>query len=260
MEAMADPINPGFHGPDRRSRVTGAAGALVLQALLAWVVIAGLSVHCPARIASDTLKVFGVVPPPLPPRAPPPPDRARSKAAEGAAAPPNLRSHATEIVAPVPVLPIPVPPPVAVAPIVSTGTQSSQGAANLPGPGTGAGGEGNGPGSGRQGNGEGDGGTPPRLIHGKLKDSDYPKAAGAAGIGGTVAVEYEVETDGRVGECTVTESSGNAALDATTCRLIQQRFRFKPSRDESGRPVPALIVENHSWVIHNEPPQADGHP
>jgi len=257
MEATADPRDEGYPGRGRRGRLTGAAGALALQALLAWVLITGLSVHFPARLADAGLKVFGVVPPPPPPRPLPPPDRVRSKAAEGAAAPPNLRAHATEIVAPMPVLPLPVPPPVVVAPVVNTGTQASQGAAEVPGPGTGAGGEGNGTGSGRFGNGEGGGGSPPRLVHGKLKDSDYPKAAGEAGIGGTVAVEYEVETDGRVGDCQVTGSSGDAELDATTCRLIQQRFRFKPSRDENGHPVPALIVENHTWVIHNEPPPPD---
>jgi protein TonB len=224
------------------------------------VLIAGLSVHFPARLADEGLKVFGILPPPPPPRETPPPDRIRSKATEGAAAPPNLRSHATEIVAPVPILPMPVPPPIVVAPIANTGAQASQGAAVVAGPGTGAGGAGNGAGSGRSGNGDGDGGTPPRLIHGRLKDSDYPKAAGEAGIGGTVAVEYEVETNGRVGDCEVTGSSGNAALDATTCRLIQQRFRFKPSRDENGHVVPAMIVENHTWVIHNDPPSPEGRP
>jgi len=43
-------------------------------------------------------------------------------------------------------------------------------------------------------------------------------------------------------------TSGSAALDDTTCRLIQQRFRFAPARDGSGRPVRAWIVEQHEWI------------
>jgi protein TonB len=51
----------------------------------------------------------------------------------------------------------------------------------------------------------------------------------------------------------VTRSSGSTDLDNTTCRLILERFRFKPSRDPNGRPVPATIVQNHTWVIHQLP-------
>ena len=42
---------------------------------------------------------------------------------------------------------------------------------------------------------------------------------------------------------------GNDALDDTTCRLIEERFRFDPSRDPQGRPVESMVVENHSWEI-----------
>ncbi len=62
------------------------------------------------------------------------------------------------------------------------------------------------------------------------RDSDYPAAAKEALISGTVAVRYVVAVSGRVTECSVTGSSGNAELDQTTCRLIKERFRFKPSK------------------------------
>jgi protein TonB len=68
-----------------------------------------------------------------------------------------------------------------------------------------------------------------------------------------VGVRYLVWTDGRVRDCEITRSSGSAELDATTCRLIEARFRFRPSRDARGRTVPAVIVENHSWMIRREP-------
>ena len=101
--------------------------------------------------------------------------------------------------------------------------------------------------------GDGDGGgmdeTPPVHVRGRLRDADYPGDVGEAGFQGTVSVKFLVWVDGRVRDCTVTRSSGNATLDATTCRLIEQRFRYRPSRDADGRAVPAWIVENHQWVI-----------
>jgi protein TonB len=114
-----------------------------------------------------------------------------------------------------------------------------------------------GTGSGGYGNGDGDGGdeSPPRWRSGRLKDSDYPKAAGVAGISGTVSVRYTVETNGRVTGCLVTRSSGSAALDDTTCRLIEKRFRFEPSRDAQGRAVRSMLEENHEWAIDQQPPQ-----
>ena len=161
-------------------------------------------------------------------------ERVRDRRDEGEGAPPNLRTEATQVVAPKPIIPLPIPPPVAAAPLPALGSDRSQGAAELPGPGIGRGGEGDGPGRGRRGRGEGadDGDfTPPRLVRGRLSDSDYPAAIGEAGGGGTVSVRFSVETDGRVRHCLIEESSGNPELDAVTCRLIQQRYRFRPSLD-----------------------------
>jgi protein TonB len=235
-------------------RIRAALAAAALMGLLVYALIAGLAVRMPES-AESPLTLFGVLPPPVPP----PPEKItphpiRSTKPEGAASPANLRSKATEIVAPVPIVQVTVPPPVVAALKPGIGTQASSGASDVPGPGTGAGGEGNGTGSGRAGDGDGDGGgAPPRWIRGRLKDSDYPAAAKEALISGTVAVRYVVAVSGRVTECSVTGSSGNAELDATTCRLIKERFRFKPSKDEDGTPVESVIVENHSWLIDDRP-------
>ena len=43
-------------------------------------------------------------------------------------------------------------------------------------------------------------------------------------------------------------------LDALTCRLIRERFRFRPSRSGAGKPVPAWIRENHEWVFERVNP------
>jgi len=227
-----------------RGRIASAAGAAVVQALFAWVLIAGLAVGV-SRGISDPLTLFSVTPPPPPPKTVPEPPRASHKKS-GKAAPANLRAKPTEIVAPRVAIP-PPPPPVAAPPIAGPGTAPSAGAAPLPGPGTGAGGEGNGNGGG--GDGDGDGGTPLQLIKGHISDSDYPHEAYRAGASGTVYLRFIVGVNGRVTSCTVTRSSGNADLDTTTCRLIMERFRYRPTRDRNGKPVPDEVTGFHKWEL-----------
>jgi protein TonB len=233
--------------PWDRSRIVGAALALAVQAALLWLLVFGLAL--PRYMATDDedLATFATTPPPPPPRASP--ERRKSHRKQGAAAPRNLRAQATAVVAPPPLI---VPPPTAIvaAPVAGTGVQSSQGASDRPGPGTGAGGFGTGTGSGGRGDGDGWGDeTPPRWKKGRIKDSDYPRAAAEAGASGTVTVRYRVEIDGRATRCAITRSSGNAELDETTCRLIEQRFRYEPSRDADGRPVISYIVRDNDWII-----------
>lgn len=243
-----------------RSRSDGklgsALGAGALQLLLGYVFLLGLSVHASNEPEED-LQLFdvGLLPPPPAPRIEPP--KVRSQKPEGLASPANIRSKASEIVAPPPEIRLPTPPPLIAAPIAGRGSDPSAGASDVPGPGTGSGGLGDGTGGGGYGDGDGGGGeaTPPRRIKGRLKNSDYPRTAGEMGVGGTVSVRYTVATDGRVTHCAISASSGNAILDETTCRLIEQRFRFEPSRDADGRAVRSIIVENHSWVIHQLPPE-----
>ena len=228
-----------------RGRLASAAGAAVVQALFAWVLIVGLTVGVPRNIIDDPLKLFSVTPPPPPPRTAPAPPRASHKKA-GKASPANLRAKPTEIVAPKPVAPVP-PPPVVAAPKAGPGTAPSAGAAPVPGPGTGAGGQGEGTGAG--GDGDGGGGTSLEWIKGEIKPSDYPHDALKAGASGTVYLSFVVGVEGRVTSCTVTRSSGNAELDSTTCRLIMERFRYRPTRDRHGRPVPDEVIGFHKWDL-----------
>jgi len=239
----------------RRDRLTAGAGAVLLEAALGYALITGLHV-VRGLPAPDALQVIGIVPtPPPPPPKPKPPPKPRTRSPEGAASPPNLKATPTEIVRPPPPpIVFPPPPPIAAAPIAGIGAAPSAGAAPVPGPGTGAGGEGNGTGSGTGGNGTGAGGgagrgTPPRQIHGRIKDKDYPESAKAAGAQGVVWVRFTVMVDGRAANCRVLRSSGNAAIDETTCRLIQERFRYKPAKDERGRPVQADLVEKHEFIM-----------
>lgn len=241
-------------------KVGAAIAAAVLQVGLGFLVISGFTVTMP-RVVTRDLTLFGVTLPAPPPPAPPPPKPRpkppRHKAAT--AAPPNLRSKATEVVAPPPKIPVPARPPIVAAPIPALGHQATSGAANTPGIGTGAGGTGIGTGSG--GLGDGDGGGVAREAYqksGRIRGSDYPKSALRAHVGGTVYVSYTVEVNGRATGCVIRRSSGNADIDATTCNLIEQRYRYEPARDANGRKIRSRVEnQDHTWVLHDETDDGD---
>lgn len=227
-----------------RTRVGGAIGAIAAQLALLYVLMTGFAVS--VAPAARSLVLFGIVPqPPAPPPTPMPRPK-RSKPHAGAAAPPNLAAKPSEVVA---ARPVPAPQPVVAVPHPAAGPDASAGAAQRPGPGTGAGGPGNGSGSGGAGDGPGDDGAPMRWIKGEIRDSDYPRDALRRGIGGTVGLRFTVGVKGRVTDCTVTRSSGNADLNSTTCRVIRERFRYEPSRDARGRPVPDTVEGEHLWSV-----------
>ena len=92
----------------------------------------------------------------------------------------------------------------------------------------------------------------PQQIRGKLKFSDVPESILGPGQSASVGVRYTVQVDGRVTNCRIDRSSRIAALDALVCRLIEERFRFRPALDEDGRAVRSVVVENHSWSVAPE--------
>ena len=119
------------------------------------------------------------------------------------------------------------------------------------GGGTGSGpavGAGAGGGAGGNGYGEDEGGTDLEQIAGEITPNDYPRDLRQAGVGGRVRFVFKVEPNGRVGQCTVTHSSGVQELDALTCRLIQQRFVYRPSTDRYGHPIEDEVEGEHDWI------------
>jgi protein TonB len=257
---------------ENRDRLKSAVGVGAFHALLGYALLTGLGFELGVE-APDQLKMFDVFEKPLPPPAEPPPlekvvesKREKPKDPEGAASPPNLRDTPTEVMAPKPKIELPIPPPIVVAPIAGQGNAPAAGAAEVPGPGTGRGGVGNGLGSGAYGNGTGGGGggigrgTPARWLRGSIFDSDFPDSAYRPGLRGIVHLRFVVAPDGRVSDCAVTRSSGSAALDETTCRLIMRRFRYRPARDGMGRPIAQTIRGQHDWEVAAEPPPIDVEP
>lgn len=254
IELMSMTANPDCPWTERslHRRIIVAVVTVLLEGAVIWLLLTASGV-VPQHKLSPVLTVLDVKPltQPIAPKLAP---KALSRRPEGAASPPNLRSRATEIVAPPPVIPPTFPPLFVVSKVASIGSDATSGAAPITGPGTGAGGVGTGSGSGGAGDGDGGGGfeTPPRLRRGRLKDSDYPTGLGEGGISGTVTVRYLVIETGRVQTCEIIKSSGSPLLDETTCRLIRERFRFEPSRDAAGHPIAAYMRENHSWSVEDD--------
>ena len=82
-----------------------------------------------------------------------------------------------------------------------------------------------------------------------LTADDYPAEAEEKGEEGAVGFRLEVGANGRVTRCTITQSSGSASLDSTTCRLMQTRARFTPARDSRGRPTADAVNSRIVWRL-----------
>jgi len=236
-----------------RVRATSALGVAAFHVALGYALISSFGVQFGGE-TQDELKVFDVpeeiIPPPVEETVAP---KERTPDPEGSASPPNLKAKASPVVAPPPVLFPPVPLPAAKT--ADQGSDNASGASDVAGPGTGAGGQGTGTGSGGQGSGSGGGGgaaAKAQWIQGRIANRDYPRAASRAGAEGTVIVRFTVETSGRATGCRVMSSSGNADLDATTCRLIERRFKYRPAKDAQGNPVASQQGWKQVWWLERD--------
>jgi protein TonB len=229
------------HSPQGRNRALGIAGAVAVHV----VVIAALLLFSPPFSPMPAAREPGLVAVELrepPPPAPPPPDDLE----QGAAAPPS-RGVTEAPSPPPPPAPLASPTPAQVAVDPGSGEASGLGAAA--GSGAGQGGEGSGSGAGGIGSGRGAGlVTPPQRLEGALTNADYRRTRPPEGAAGTVRVSFRVRTDGHVDRCAVIGSSGYAVFDEATCRLIERRFRFRPARDEAGRPIDWTVRTDYTWT------------
>jgi protein TonB len=224
-----------------RERAYALTAVALVQAGLAIVLFRGFHVDVahPGEMIQRLVDVSLDKPPPPPP---PPIPVQRSKPRHHQAAAPKAEpdklggspgprpAHAPPSVAPV----------MAVKP---TAAPSGGGTGSGPALGSGAGG-----GTGGNGYGDDEGGSDLEQIAGEITARDYPRELREAGVGGRVQFTFTVEPNGRVGRCTVTRSSGVRELDALTCRLVQQRFVYRPSTDRYGRPIEDEVDGEHDWI------------
>lgn len=88
----------------------------------------------------------------------------------------------------------------------------------------------------------------PRGRGNTINDDDYPEASRRAEEEGVARASFVIGTDGRVGSCTVTQSSGSARLDDATCKIIMRRWRFNPATRD-GQPVTETKSQPVRWRL-----------
>jgi protein TonB len=238
-------------------RVLAALASLLVVTGAALALVFGFALRLPLPSVPQALETIVTTrnlpqerePPPPPPRKEP-----GSSAAKESSSPPNLRDEATSVFAPSPrVPPLIMPPPIIAAPEPDTGDAVSTGAADRAGPGRGSGGRGEGHRGASKDSGYGSGqdfrqpAALPRQIRGRLRFSDLPRDLRREREGAELTLRYRIGIDGAASDCRILVSSGRPELDAHTCRYITEHFRFRPARDERGRPVPYVMTEIHGW-------------
>jgi len=91
-----------------------------------------------------------------------------------------------------------------------------------------------------------------------VSDADYPPEAIMQEQDGVVGFRLDVGPDGLVTRCVVTASSGSAALDEATCRIMTERPRFTPARDRRGRAIADRVSSRMRWVLPMDAPVLSG--
>ena len=177
------------------------------------------------------------------PQPPPPEDPGKAELEEGAA---GKKAEPTPVVAPKPAIEVPAKPPIVAAPIAGTGSAATAGAATS-GTGPGAGGSGTGRGGGGSGGGGGGLGSEARLLGGnssRLSSSLLRVFAADRGYGDLLLTVAE---SGRVTDCSVLLSTGDAEVDRALCSLMIRRSRWSPARDRQGNPVTVKVRYTATW-------------
>lgn len=229
-----------YHPSDNPDRVKAVAGVLVVHAALGAAILSGLDVRT-VTTTIERLRTFDITEPLPPPEPPPPkltPDRAKEE--EGAA---GKKAEPTPVVAPTPKIVIPTKPPVVASRVPSTGSASTSGAATA-GSGTGAGGSG----TGRGGGGAGDfsGYTPARMLN-KIPDREYRRISGGRIRRGSATITFRVNAEGRMSNCRIVRSSGDAYVDSIVCDAATRYLRFRPARDPDGRAIAQDMTYTPTW-------------
>ena len=86
-------------------------------------------------------------------------------------------------------------------------------------------------------------------IRGLIQASDYPQVAIDKESMGTAEMLLLVNEQGRAADCTITGTSGIAALDSQSCAIIVKRARFKPAIGLDGKPAKGSFRQRITWRI-----------
>ncbi len=202
------------------NRVTAIVIVALIHIAVGYALVTGLAYSAAKQILKKVTTVDIKDEPPPPPPPPPPPDAKLPPPPIVAPPPPvNVAPPAAPVFQTVPVAPPAPPPPV----LVPAPPSAPRFTATAPQP---------------KGS-PADWATP----------DDYPSRPLRELVQGTTAFRVQVGPNGRVTSCEVTASSGNAELDAATCKLVTARARFNPGKGEDGQPTTTSYSNRVKWVI-----------
>lgn len=99
-----------------------------------------------------------------------------------------------------------------------------------------------------------------RLIQASITIDDYPASAAQAGAEGIVLTRFVVDRSGQPTNCVIAQSSGNAALDEVSCRIVTERFRYEPARNAAGRRIEDSRAQRFVWQLPEPTPPPEPAP
>lgn len=98
----------------------------------------------------------------------------------------------------------------------------------------------------------------PDISMNELLPADhYPAIAREAGEEGIVRMTVDVDAEGRVTGCSVTDSSLSASLDAASCTLMRDKGKFEPALDSAGKPARGVAPVKFNWLLPREEAAGD---
>ncbi|MFL0413913.1 energy transducer TonB [uncultured Sphingomonas sp.] len=207
------------------SKIVAIVIVALIHAALGYAFVTGLAFQYVKKV-SEKLNTFDVEePPPPPPDEPPPPPPDIPMTPPPVVAPPPIVTTPSP---PVVIATVPTPPPVYVPTPVSP-------PAPPPAP----------PAPPVVSKAAGAKGDPAQWI----TNDDYPPSSIRAEEEGTTAIKWTINTQGRVENCVVTESSGSNALDQAACRALTRRARYSPATDAAGNPIATTQSRRVVWRL-----------
>lgn len=96
---------------------------------------------------------------------------------------------------------------------------------------------------------------PRHALGGHITAADYAGIKDLALANGDFLAELSVDAEGRVSDCRVANSTGNAAVDERSCAILR-RVRYSLRVDEAGNPIADRVSQpiDLGWVLHGTTP------
>lgn len=82
-----------------------------------------------------------------------------------------------------------------------------------------------------------------------LSDRDYRASWTRRELTGVARFRLDIAATGKVTGCRILGSTGHSELDDATCALVQKRAKFEPARGPNGEPVAGSYISSVRWQL-----------